>query len=404
MIKKLIFSSFIFCFLTACTNIKPLSERLIVEVIGIDYDAQNGEYNLSIQLFTPQGGSSPTTIDPTQSNTKLVNATGESMYEALQNATLSIGNSFFYGDTRIIILGESASKNCFQEIMDFLSNFSETSANLMIVTTKGPASELLKLNITEGITPAVGITNLLKNSRLTGEGIELSYLEAMQGYLSKTLSPILPVVSLTQGKSSSETAVNGSSSEKNDSHSSSEISNTAPIKLDGTALFLNKKLIGYLNQNETKGLAIIRNKLDSTHYTAKIEKLKYANVSLYNLKSTIKVEQEGDQFSLKIIIKTQGDIKAFTFADNVNSLNDDDIRQLEKEIENQIKFDCEQTITKSMKEFNVDLFRIGDKVWKKDAKAYPKIRDNYADFIKNLDVTLDIHVNINRIGLENILK
>lgn len=57
-----------------------------------------------------------------------------------------------------------------------------------------------------------------------------------------------------------------------------------------------------------------------------------------------------------------------------------------------------------MKEFNVDLFRIGDKVWKKDAKAYPKIRDNYADFIKNLDVTLDIHVNINRIGLENILK
>lgn len=226
----------------------------------------------------------------------------------------------------------------------------------------------------------------------------------MQGYLSKTLSPILPVVSLTQEKSSSETAVNGSSSEKNDSHSSSEISNTAPIKLDGTALFLNKKLIGYLNQNETKGLAIIRNKLDSTHYTAKIEKLKYANVSLYNLKSTIKVEQEGDQFSLKIIIKTQGDIKAFTFADNVNSLNDDDIRQLEKEIENQIKFDCEQTITKSMKEFNVDLFRIGDKVWKKDAKAYPKIRDNYADFIKNLDVTLDIHVNINRIGLENILK
>ena len=149
---------------------------------------------------------------------------------------------------------------------------------------------------------------------------------------------------------------------------------------------------------------LIKNKLDSTHYTAKIEKLKYANVSLYNLKSTIKVEQEGDQFSLKIIIKTQGDIKAFTVADNVNSLNDDDIRQLEKEIENQIKFDCEQTINKSMKEFNVDLFRIGDKVWKKDAKAYPKIRDNYADFIKNLDVTLDIHVNINRIGLENILK
>lgn len=36
----------------------------------------------------------------------------------------------------------------------------------------------------------------------------------MQGYLSKTLSPILPVVSLTQEKSSSETAVNGSSSEK----------------------------------------------------------------------------------------------------------------------------------------------------------------------------------------------
>lgn len=41
----------------------------------------------------------------------------------------------------------------------------------MIVTTKGPASELLKLNITEGITPAVGITNFIKKlSDLQGKG------------------------------------------------------------------------------------------------------------------------------------------------------------------------------------------------------------------------------------------
>lgn len=399
MIKKIIFCLFITFSLTACTKVDPLSERLIVESIGIDYDEQNRNYLLSIQLFTPQGGSSPTTIDPTQSNIKLLETQGSSLYEALENATLLIGDNFFYGNTRIILLGEEASKDCLQEVMDFLNNFSETSANLMLVSTKGKALDVLKLNITEGITPGVALINLLKNSRLSGNSIDFSFLEFSQAFLSQTVSPVLPVIKLTEKQESTD-----SSSEKGDSKSSSKTPNVSPITLDGTAVFFNKKLMGYLTNIESRALAIMRNKIESANYKVKIDKLKYANILLYDLHSKIKIEKEGNSIYAKVTIKAQGDLKAFTYSDGVNGLKDEDIQQLEEEVKKVIEADCQQLINKSLKVYQVDLFRLGDKIWKKDKTVYRQILDNYADFLKIFEVTLDIDVNLNRIGLESVLK
>lgn len=402
MIKKIIFSFIVFSCLTACTRIDPINERLIVEVIGVDYEEKKNEYKISLELYTPQGGSSPTTIDPTQSNAKLVECRGETIYEALTNATLLVGDRFFYGNTRVIILGESASKELLQELMDFLNNFSEISANVKIVTTKGTASDLLKTDIKEGITPGEAISHLLKNSRFSGKSVDFSFLEFTQAYLSRTLSPVLPVIKLTKKESKSEGS--SSSAGKGESTASSETLMVSPLTLNGTAVFYNKKLTDYLNESETRGLTILRNKIESTNYKAKIDKLKQADISLYQIKSKIKIENVDGKINAKITVKSQGDIKAYTFSEGVDGLKDDDIRQLEQEVKNQLKSDCEAVLNKSLKELHVDLFRFGDKLWKKDPKCYTEVIDDYDNFLNELEVTLDIEVNINRIGLENILK
>ena len=63
-----------------------IEERVLCHAMGVDYE--NGEYNVSLQVFKTQSMGSDTPLDVSQSNIQTVNCKGRSIRDAIEGLSL----------------------------------------------------------------------------------------------------------------------------------------------------------------------------------------------------------------------------------------------------------------------------------------------------------------------------
>ena len=71
-------------FLSGCMGNVQLKDRAIVQEVGIDYSDQ--EYTITLQIYNPEGSSGSGSFDPTAGTNLVVEATGDTITKAFQNA------------------------------------------------------------------------------------------------------------------------------------------------------------------------------------------------------------------------------------------------------------------------------------------------------------------------------
>ncbi|HAX73585.1 MAG TPA: hypothetical protein DCY20_08670, partial [Firmicutes bacterium] len=173
---------------------------------------------------------------------------------------------------------------------------------------------------------------------------------------------------------------------------------------DGTAVFKENKMVGYLTENETRGLIFLRNHIKETLYPGKTDKVEYSTVQIYKANRKITMTQKNDNIIMNIHIKASGNLKEFLLGSDIEFLSDGDVNQLEQNIASQIEDDCRAVIDKAMNEYGVDLFYFGDMIWKSDPDLWKTIKEDQIDYLKKINVQYTIEVNLNRVGLEQVLE
>ena len=71
-----------------------IEERVLCHAMGVDYE--NGEYNVSLQVFKTQSMGSDTPLDVSQSNIQTVNCKGRSIRDAIEGCQYQIGREIFF--------------------------------------------------------------------------------------------------------------------------------------------------------------------------------------------------------------------------------------------------------------------------------------------------------------------
>ncbi|MEG0570196.1 MAG: hypothetical protein RR497_00950, partial [Oscillospiraceae bacterium] len=93
--------------LSSCSGSVKLSERALVQGIGIDSDGE--KIVLTLQIFSPSGGNKGE-LAATSENAKLIRSTGNTLAFAIENASLTQGKEIFLGHARVIVIGEELAK------------------------------------------------------------------------------------------------------------------------------------------------------------------------------------------------------------------------------------------------------------------------------------------------------
>ena len=284
--------------------------------IGIALDYQAGQIHLAVQMANP---TSPEKTSGQGPRFFVFTSTGRTMIEAFRNLMLSFPRTPLWSQAGLYIFGEDFARSDMAMFADGVTRNQFIRKNIPIVVAHGAtAEELIKVKTSIEPYTSTAIRDLLKTQESQlGIYTPVTMIEFVDRLSAPGVEPVLPMVTIDR------------SSEKE------------KLLLDGMAVFKDRRMIGSLNETESRGyrllspkmiqggLFLIRSPLDENGW-----------ITLELSRSQAKIEPviDGSRITMKIELKAEGNFYEQTGTGDLFSpsmftqLNALASRELEQEI------------------------------------------------------------------------
>lgn len=362
-------------FTTGCYN--KIEVNNTVEAEGIVFDLEGGQPAFSVQLAkasgTDQSGSSQAT--------KAVNIsqTGRTFTEAARKVMDYLPRLPLWAHAGVAIIGEDLAKEDLARAADFMGrnrNFRKTS---MLFITKGVTGK--ECMEAESPIEAYSLPGLIKLIRIQesqlGIYMPVTLDDFLEALATPGIQPAVPQVTIQErdGKN--------------------------VLRLDGTAVFKDRKLVGSLDEVEsqgyrflspkmvTGGLIIIPSPLDNSPTSDKM-------VSIELTRSQAKVTPEIEENklkSMKIHIEAEGNFYEQTFEGDI--LDIEMINKMNTLIAEQMKQEITAAIMKAQL-LDSDIFGWGRSIHRKNPDLWSKIENDWPDIFPGVKTEITVNFEIRR--------
>lgn len=382
--KRIVAIIFLFVLLVSFTGcekniyVKNEIESIdFAEVFAID-KAPDSE-NVIISIISERAsGSSGESGQPSQLSAYVKTIEGTNVFECVRQMSTWSGKKLFFGHIKTIIIGEDLARSGVLPYLDFFIRDHEFRFNSYVVVTKDvTALEVLEKGSTPDNFIADRLNNLLNNAgaeSISGTMMLYEFLKKIECVCS---APYLPYITL----------------EKHTQRLNAEKDDTMDIHLAGYAAFREDKLIGYLDEKQSRGLNWVSGQVVSgiipIHYGAG------GNISMEITKSKVKItpKLENGVPSADIHVSFSSNIGEVMSSTNVFSKRDlANINKLQNDV---VKAEVQSLITYAQENY-VDVMRIGNLLHHK----YPVKAKNYpADWMKyfsHIKITVRVDSKISR--------
>ena len=366
--------------LTGCWNRVEVNDIAIVTAIGLDL-TEDERVRLSLQV------ANPTKLGPTGGSaggsngksTFVISETGVTVSEAYRQLQGKLPRRIFFSQSRVLLIGEDLAKKGVSSIIDFHTRYHEPRINSFIMFTKGEASELLNSMPNLESVSAEETKELAKLS----VGVTTYVMDFLNMLLTDGIEPFGPQFTST-------------SLEVNNKYKSKEAQATR-----GTAVFKKDKLVGWMNEVETRGILWLRNKMETGVITINIPEEKGGgNVSFDIIRTETKSVPKLKPGEINFTVNVTAEVSVMENDSNIKLEDPKIIEGLQKNIENEIKDRIQLVIEKAQQEYQSDIFGFGQAVYKKYPKEWnTNYKKNWEQEFSQLEVTIKPNVFVRRIGL-----
>lgn len=171
-------------------------------------------------------------------------------------------------------------------------------------------------------------------------------------------------------------------------------------RLAGTAVFKGDKVVGYLNNDESKAFLFIINQVKGglITYVVDEDSKSHASMEVYSNKSSIEPQVVNGELVFKIKVSptvTLANLEVGTQVFEYNEYYEGMFKQLtEAELEKHIN----DVLYKAQKQLNSDIFGMGDLLYKTMPKEWDKYKKNWNEVYKNVKVEFNVNVSIRGTG------
>lgn len=358
--------------LTGC-NYTELNDLAIASSIGIDYNNENNEYEITAQIMNIKSGEEKNT----EEGTIIYESNGKTMSEAVNNFSIRYPRNVYFGHLEMCILGENAVNNKLDDIFDYFIRDSESkSLCYTLIAKEQKAKEILNPNNEKSKNfPTEDLKSVLVDStNKTGTINKITLEEFLGKTLQTGIDPIIPTVTVTENKknTSSSTIINGITTIKN--------KKVLPNIKKNPSIALNT-----INENYTSTTVNIKNNND------------YISFIINNPKASIKTIIKNNKIIFNINIKLETNISEM---DSKKWLKNKKVQEkFEKEIDNTFKNYVNELITYS-KNNNVDPLGLGNILYKNYPKKYKNIKNKniykIAQINTKVKTEMFVHGNTNK--------
>ncbi|MCI1856723.1 MAG: Ger(x)C family spore germination protein [Sporolactobacillus sp.] len=370
--------------LTGCWDKKELNELAIVTAFGIDRDKATGRVDLALQVIRPsalnrqQGGSQ-------EAPYQVIETSGRNIVEAIRKANMKLDRRLCFSHLAVIVAGEQAARYGLNGLIDYILRTHEVRQEVWLSVTRDKVSRIL--SVKNGI-----------------ENIQASYMEGIietqHEFLNVTAADVKSFIDKLPG--AGVNPVTGMFSIHNEESISAP--NNQPVRKEGlifsgTAAFRKDKLIGFLNNQETRGLNYLINAQKGGHILVRglENKQSYITIELKNVTCQIDPTFSNGKPTFNIRVNAEGNISQVDDASNV--ADPKELEKVNREFAASIRQDIRSTITRSQKTLKTDILGFGRAYEEEYPARWKKIKNQWTTYFPDQSVKVIVKTNIKQTGL-----
>jgi spore germination protein KC len=359
---------------------KEIQRLFLVMAVGID-TMPDDSVQVTMQLLNPssaqgQGGEAS---GQSPKDVIVLSGNGDTFYDAVYDASKTMSRVQHFGHTKYIVMSDTFARKGIGEFIDSLSRIEEMRLNTPILVTKGMASDLVKLQTPKSPIPAIVVENLFLRQGQIGFRPFSYTIDLFNSLGSETSSPVTAVLEL--GKSD-------------------DISGDKSFTLAGTAIFKKDKLIGYLNDKETRGVQWTKGNVQLGTVTFQSDEYGKVTCEVFKSSRKIKPEIDKDRVTINIDLKVFSDIRRI--GKTIDPVKNPEILDKIANLQNNaIKKEIQLALNTARDDFNADIFDFGEAVHRANPKEWNKIKEDWPTIYQNLNVSINVTSIVRSAGLTN---
>ncbi len=360
--------------LSGCWDSKELNEIGIVTGIAIDRDQKTEEIILTQQTLNP--ATLNIAIGAPGPNVKNHESRGNTIFEAVRDGTQDFDRKKFFNHNKIIIINEKVAREGVLSILDVFIRDHEGRGLTLLSIARGVEARELLAEEPQGIGryQAIHLEEMMENYRYNQKSSKVNIINFFEKELEEGINPVMGVL------------------EKEETNA----------KLTGIAIFKKDKLIGYLDEIETRGYNWVIGEIHNAAITMPSLKNENELVLLETLggDSRIIPNIAGNEISFTIESRIEVSLAEQQSKEEYDPYeNLEYLKQVENKTKKVIEKEMKMAIEKVQKEYQADIFGFGRQLFKENPSKWKEVKENWDEIFSNAAYTIKIDVDIKHTGL-----
>lgn len=372
--KRIKFLILLLPLLSGCYNYRELNEIGITTAVSIDYKDNN--FYVIAEVINPikqQDASS-------SNNSPFVNynSSSSSLQDAFRKVVLESPRQLYAAQLEIIVLSEEVVNNHLEEVLEYFARDPESRTEIKIIVAR--TEDSTKAITLQTLLTSLSSSNIIKSLDLQSKVLGMSYPVTLNELLNMYIDPYLEVVlpSMT---------LYGNYEIGDEKENITTSSPKAIVKIDGSTITKDNKILGYLDLEESKILNLINGKLKET-----IIKMNYYDGYIIFEPNRIKVSRELDIKNNIIKINISGYSKTKEIQSNINVKNTKEVEKLNKALNMELEKKVTDTFNSIREKYDTDVFGFQELYYRTDYKYF---KENCTNWYEDIYPKIKLEVKAN---------
>ena len=372
--KKIKYLILLLPLLSGCYNYRELNDLGITTAVSIDY--QDDSFYVMAEVVNPikqQDASS-------SNNSPFINynSSSSSLQDAFRKVVLESPRQLYAAQLEIIVLSEEVVNNHLEEVLEYFARDPEARTEIKIIVAK--TEDSTKAITLQTLLTSLSSSNIIKSLDLQSKVLGMSYPVTLNELLNMYIDPYLEVVlpSMT---------LYGDYEIGDEKENITTSSPKAIVKIDGSTITKDNKILGYLDLEESKILNLINGKLKET-----IIKMNYYDGYIVFEPNRIKVSKELDIKNNIIKINISGYSKTKEIQSNINLKDPKEVKKLNKALNMELEKKITDTFNSIREKYGTDVFGFQELYYRTNYKYF---KENCTNWYEDIYPKIKLEVKAN---------
>jgi spore germination protein KC len=353
---------------TACWNYREVEDLAIVAGAAVD-KGEKARYKLTVEVVKIAAGNDAVT------ESKLISSEGDTIFDCARNAISVSGKRLYWSHNKILIISKAVAEKGVIEMIDWFNRDSETRANVQLaISAENTAEDIFKGKEVIQTIKAFEMEEMLKNEKNLSKSPRMEVWEFANNMAEEGIYGCAAVAKLKEMDGGGKTPTIG-----------------------GTAIFKGDKLIGIVDEDKTMDILFTQDNIKGGLLVETVkdkDKDKEIPITFEIFKSKTKIKPVFNKNQVKINVDIETTVALAELGGCKDLIEEKGREELIKLSETALKNRVEKTIKGIQKEYGTDIFGFGKRIYENEYKEWQKIKDNWDENFKNLQVNVKTKIII----------